>query len=137
MSADEGDAGIASGTAGGVDGELGGASGADLPGASDRTRLGELYGEMPPARSETAASDGTAAGQAGVAEPVVRVVRGEPDALELAALIAGLTAAASSVDDSEEEATRHRWADRSHALRGGDRGLPERGANAWRWSLHP
>ncbi|WP_454295726.1 acyl-CoA carboxylase subunit epsilon [Salana multivorans] len=73
----------------------------------------------------------------GDAQPLVRVVRGEPDALELAALIAGLTAAAAVAEDTDEQATRHRWADRSHALRGGERGLPARGANAWRWSLHP
>lgn len=90
----------------------------------ERDRLGELFGEVPP-------------NGASGPEPVVRVVRGDPDALELAALIAGLTAAASVVVDPDEPATRHRWADRSHALRGGDRGLPERGANAWRWSLHP
>ncbi|GMA30593.1 hypothetical protein GCM10025875_05850 [Litorihabitans aurantiacus] len=68
----------------------------------------------------------------------MRVVRGTPDAVELAALIAGLSAATAAGGAQEPaEAVRHRWQDRSHALRGGSRGLPARGANAWRWSLHP
>lgn len=68
---------------------------------------------------------------------VVRVVRGDPDAMELAALIAGLTAASAGVEDAERAQIRHRWMDRSHALRNGARVPPERGVDSWRWSLHP
>ena len=121
--------------------DLGGATGADLPGAAERTRIGELYGEVLPAPAELLpAAAVAAAGPSGRADDsrVVRVVRGDPDAIELAALIAGLTAAAAAHEVEEpEEVVRHRWMDRSHALRGGERGLPTRGANTWRWSLHP
>ncbi|PWD52096.1 hypothetical protein C8046_17030 [Serinibacter arcticus] len=125
---------------GGVD--LGGATGADAPDASERTRIGELYGEVPEAPAAQVA--GPAGGASGaddrvvLAPATVRVVRGEPDADELAALIAGLTAAAAASHGEEPaEVVRHRWMDRSHALRGGERGLPSRGDAAWRWSLHP
>ena len=110
---------------------LGGARGAGAPDAPERTRLGELYGEIPA---------GTAAAPSGEFSPaVVRVVRGVPDADELAALIAGLSAAGAALAEDAEERiqVRHRWMDRSFALRGGTRGLPERSRDAWRWSLHP
>ncbi|WP_234417763.1 MULTISPECIES: acyl-CoA carboxylase subunit epsilon [Miniimonas] len=131
--------------------DLGGATGADRPGASERTRLGEVFGEIPDDGATrpggAAGADGSDAGAsggptgddgAGGPEPLVRVVRGTPDALELAALIAGLTAASAAAAAPEEaEAVRHRWTDRSHQLRLGDRGLPARGPDSWRWSLHP
>lgn len=63
---------------------------------------------------------------------VVRVVRGEPDEVELAALVAGIIAAAASLgvehpDDVELPA----WTD--HARRLGAPLLP--GPDTWRWSL--
>ncbi|PFG20379.1 acyl-CoA carboxylase subunit epsilon [Serinibacter salmoneus] len=131
------------GGAGQVDGadagDLGGAAGAGEPGASERTRLGELYGEDPGAVPGATPSVERSDRDSGAPAPAVRVVRGDPDPIELAALIAGLTAAAASIPDEEEERRiRQRWSDRSHALRGGDRGLlPRPGHNAWRWSLHP
>lgn len=118
--------------------DLGGATGADAPGASERTRLGELYGEDPGTVPGAVPGAATSGVTASAPPPAVRVVRGDPDPVELAALIAGLTAAAASIPDEEEERrVRQRWSDRSHALRGGDRGLPRPGHNAWRWSLHP
>lgn len=74
---------------------------------------------------------------AGPSGAVVRVLRGDPDALELAALIAGLTAASASATEVAARAASHRWMDRSHVLRGGSRLAPQRGRDAWRWSLHP
>ncbi|MCV2393518.1 hypothetical protein OEB99_04290 [Actinotalea sp. M2MS4P-6] len=71
--------------------------------------------------------------------PEVRVVRGAPDELELAALVAGLAAGASAgaavravadLDESETDA-RRRWRDAVHRLSG----TPPRGGDAWRWSL--
>ncbi len=66
--------------------------------------------------------------------PHVRVVRGTPDDVELAALVAGLVAASAGVEEPESEATpSSAWSDRSRSLRGGrDRWRP--GATAWRWS---
>lgn len=75
-----------------------------------------------------------------VVDPHVQVVRGTPDDVELAALVAGLVAAAGSrgpVDDGTDErarAARARWRAPGR-LRG--TGTPVRGADAWRWSLHP
>ena len=119
--------------------DLGGATGADAPGATERTRLGELYGEVPQDATHAVGTPPVTVTQPTTSDaPLVRVVRGEPDAIELAALIAGLSAAAAaSVVQESPEVVRHRWQDRSHALRGGSRGLPARGGNAWRWSLHP
>ncbi|KSW28409.1 acyl-CoA carboxylase epsilon subunit [Cellulomonas sp. B6] len=73
-------------------------------------------------------------------DPHVQVVRGAPDEVELAALVAGLVAAASGheplADDAEARAraARARWAAPGR-LRGGVG--PARGVDAWRWSLHP
>lgn len=61
----------------------------------------------------------------------VRVVRGAPDDMELAALVAGLVAAASGTS-LPEEPRRSAWSDRSRTLSGG-RLSPS--ADAWRWSL--
>ena len=66
--------------------------------------------------------------------PQVRVVRGAPDDVELAALVAGLLAPGAE-SAPEAAATTGGWADRSRLLRGA--GAPRRGADAWRWSLHP
>ena len=64
----------------------------------------------------------------------VRVVRGEPDDLELAALVAGLVAASARVDHRDEPVMRSAWNDRSRTMR--DRaGRAAPGPDAWRWSL--
>ncbi|MEP7763389.1 acyl-CoA carboxylase epsilon subunit [Sanguibacter sp. 25GB23B1] len=70
-----------------------------------------------------------AAAQASPAD--VRVVRGAPDDMELAALVAGLVAAASGTLHAEEP-VRSAWSDRSRSLPG-VRATPSR--DAWRWSL--
>jgi hypothetical protein len=67
--------------------------------------------------------------------PQVRVVRGAPDDLELAALVAGLLASGSGPLPEDGPVTPGGWADRSRLLRGA--GAVRRGPNAWRWSLHP
>lgn len=64
----------------------------------------------------------------------VRVVRGAPDDIELAALVAGLAAASARSDDGDEPATRSMWRDQARAMRGDPvRAAP--GPDAWRWSL--
>ncbi|EYR63429.1 hypothetical protein N866_00795 [Actinotalea ferrariae CF5-4] len=75
--------------------------------------------------------------------PDVRVVRGAPDDVELAALVAGLAAGARTAqdDDAAHPATepapavhaRRRWRDAADRL--SDRLSP--GPDAWRWSTHP
>ncbi|HMO10680.1 MAG TPA: acyl-CoA carboxylase epsilon subunit [Actinotalea sp.] len=71
--------------------------------------------------------------------PEVRVVRGTPDEIELAALVAGLAAGASAgaavsavadLDERTSEA-RRRWRTAVQRFGGG----PETGGDAWRWSL--
>jgi hypothetical protein len=63
----------------------------------------------------------------------VHVVRGEPDDVELAALVAGL-AAVRLTDDADHEAPRSAWTDRSRVMRG--RAPASRpGPDGWRWSL--
>lgn len=68
--------------------------------------------------------------------PDVRVVRGDPDDVELAALVAGLAAGASSTDEAQPaeppaaRRSRHRWHDSAHRL--ADPLRP--GPDAWRWS---
>lgn len=62
----------------------------------------------------------------------VRVVRGAPDDVELAALVAGLVAAASD-EAAPDTAPRTAWTDRARVLRGTV--APVAGADAWRWSL--
>lgn len=61
----------------------------------------------------------------------VRVVRGVPDDMELAALVAGLVAAASGPTHPEEP-RRSAWSDRSRTL---SAGRPAPSPDAWRWSL--
>jgi len=66
----------------------------------------------------------------------LRVVRGVPDDIELAALVAGIVAArAAAADDDGAAAARvpTPWSD--HGRRLGRR--PVAGPGAWRWSLHP
>ena len=68
--------------------------------------------------------------------PQVRVLRGAPDELELAALVAGIVAGrtgapgASSAAARRAAAARRRWVDGAQRLRG----PLARGADAWRWS---
>jgi len=68
--------------------------------------------------------------------PHVQVVRGTPDDVELAALVAGLVAASVPGDDdlAEEALPRAGWADRSRTLPGA-RGAWRTGPDAWRRSL--
>jgi hypothetical protein len=63
----------------------------------------------------------------------VHVVRGAPDDVELAALVAGLAAVAVP-DDDPEHPRRSAWSDRARGL-GGSAGPPAPGPDAWRWSL--
>jgi hypothetical protein len=73
-----------------------------------------------------------------VTPPDVRVVRGAPDDVELAALVAGLAAGAvehdhHAVDRSTAEVrTRRRWRDAAQLA---DPLAP--GPDSWRWSCHP
>ncbi|WP_024285241.1 acyl-CoA carboxylase subunit epsilon [Cellulomonas sp. KRMCY2] len=71
--------------------------------------------------------------------PDVRVVRGEPDDIELAALVAGLSAGNGHRDDTAmteagrartEATARRRWRDAAVGL--ADPLTP--GPDAWRWS---
>ncbi|MFS0698888.1 acyl-CoA carboxylase epsilon subunit [Cellulomonas sp. 179-A 4D5 NHS] len=64
--------------------------------------------------------------------PHVRVVRGAPDDVELAALVAGLVAAASEADTTATS-PRSAWTDRARVLRGSV--TPGAAPDAWRWSL--
>lgn len=73
-------------------------------------------------------------------DPHVQVVRGTPDDVELAALVAGLVAATAGraepddVADAPERAARTRWV--AAATTRSAASLPARGPDAWRWSLH-
>ena len=64
----------------------------------------------------------------------VHVVRGTPDDVELAALVAGLAAVAVADDGAETAQRSGAWSDRSRSLRGA-RPAPAPGPDAWRWSL--
>lgn len=76
-------------------------------------------------------------------DPHVQVVRGTPDDVELAALVAGLVAASAArpapdeglhgAPGAAETAARTRWV--VPAARRGVGGMPPRGHDAWRWSL--
>ena len=72
-----------------------------------------------------------------LAEVQVQVVRGAPDDLELAALVAGLVAAAGDAQDDGPAASHDAWTDRARAMRTRSApGTPLRpGLDAWRWSL--
>ncbi|WP_152191511.1 acyl-CoA carboxylase subunit epsilon [Georgenia satyanarayanai] len=66
----------------------------------------------------------------------LRVVRGEPDDVELAALVAGIVAARAAVADDDGPTPVRApspWSD--HGRRLGR--PPVAGPGAWRWSLHP
>jgi hypothetical protein len=64
----------------------------------------------------------------------VHVVRGTPDDVELAALVAGLAAVAVDDDTPDADAPRSAWADRARGLQGTP-SVPLPGPDAWRWSL--
>lgn len=72
----------------------------------------------------------------GPAAPHVQVVRGTPDDVELAALVAGLVAAAGAGGDEPDGAwaPRDGWSDRAHTMRGA-RSTWRTGPDAWRRSL--
>lgn len=66
----------------------------------------------------------------------MRVVRGAPDDEELAALVAGVVAMASSASEDEEPGSpTSAWMDRSRTLRGARLDVLGRGESAWRHSL--
>ncbi|WP_277209093.1 acyl-CoA carboxylase epsilon subunit [Isoptericola croceus] len=73
-----------------------------------------------------------------------RVVRGEPDDVEVAALVAGLAAASSSGDEPDDVAPVDEWTNHTRTLRGNGAGATAKSfggragrhnADAWRWSL--
>jgi Acyl-CoA carboxylase epsilon subunit len=75
----------------------------------------------------------------------VRVVRGTPDDVEVAALVAGLAAAAAASDLPDDVAPVEEWTNRARGLRGTGSGATAKSfggrsgrhnADAWRWSLH-
>ena len=71
--------------------------------------------------------------------PDVRVVRGEPDDLELAALVAGLASGGMNHGAPSGAAARRREVARRRRWREGARGLSDPLApapEAWRWSAH-
>lgn len=65
--------------------------------------------------------------------PHVRVVRGTPDDVELAALVAGLVAATAVEDTEDPTPAPHAWTDRARGLRGA-RTAWRPGPDTWRWS---
>lgn len=64
---------------------------------------------------------------------IVRVLRGEPDDDELAALVAGIVAShAASHEEVDDGSRTSLWTNHGHRL-----GLPPSAARAsWRWSSH-
>lgn len=78
-------------------------------------------------------------GSEGAQRPVLRVVRGEPDEVEIAALTAALAAAASAAPQEPAQPRRmSMWADRAAALRHPAGRRPLRpGRHAWRASGLP
>jgi hypothetical protein len=66
--------------------------------------------------------------------PHVHVVRGAPDEVELAALVAGLVATAAEPEESPAPAGSE-WSNRRRTLM--HHPSPAPGPDAWRWSLHP
>lgn len=75
--------------------------------------------------------------------PQVRVVRGEPDDVEVAALVAGLAAVAAGGSEPEDAAPLDEWINHSRVLRGNGAATAKNfggrsgrhNADAWRWSL--
>lgn len=76
--------------------------------------------------------------------PAVRIVRGTPDEVELAALVAGLAAVAAATGLPDDEAPLEEWTNRVRSVRGNGAGVTARSfggragrhnADAWRWSL--
>jgi hypothetical protein len=76
--------------------------------------------------------------------PAVRIVRGSPDEVELAALVAGLAAVAAATGLPDDEAPLDEWTNRARSVRGNGAGVTARSfggrsgrhnADAWRWSL--
>ena len=74
----------------------------------------------------------------------LRVVRGAPDDLEVAALVAGLAAAAAAAHVPDDEAPLSEWTNRARGLRGTGAGATAKSfggragrhnADSWRWSL--
>ena len=74
----------------------------------------------------------------------LRVVRGEPDDVEVAALVAGLAAVAAAGRPGEDVAPVAEWTNRTRTMRGNGDGATARSfggragrhnADAWRWSL--
>ncbi|WP_444662723.1 acyl-CoA carboxylase subunit epsilon [Cellulomonas sp. CW35] len=63
----------------------------------------------------------------------LQVVRGTPDDVELAALVAGIMAAATAAPFDPPAAPRAAWSDRRRQLRPVPSAAP--GADSWRWSL--
>ncbi|QAY70365.1 acyl-CoA carboxylase epsilon subunit [Xylanimonas protaetiae] len=76
--------------------------------------------------------------------PAVRIVRGAPDELEVAALVAGLAAVAAASGLPHDEAPIAEWTNRTRSVRGNGAGATaatfggregRHNADAWRWSL--
>ncbi|MEE6289326.1 acyl-CoA carboxylase subunit epsilon [Georgenia sp. MJ173] len=68
-----------------------------------------------------------------VTAAMVRVVRGVPDDIELAALVAGIAASHAAATESPTEAPLVTpWNDHGRRL-----GHHRPGPSTWRWSLHP
>ncbi|WP_402464350.1 acyl-CoA carboxylase epsilon subunit [Isoptericola aurantiacus] len=76
-------------------------------------------------------------------DPQVRVVRGAPDDLEVAALVAGLAAVGTQEDLPDDVAPVDEWTNRARALRGSGAATARsfggragrHNVDAWRWSL--
>jgi hypothetical protein len=72
-----------------------------------------------------------------------RVVRGEPDDVEVAALVAGLAAVSASGDEPDDAAPVDEWTNRARSLRGNGAATARsfggragrHNADSWRWSL--
>ncbi|MDD9207891.1 acyl-CoA carboxylase subunit epsilon [Georgenia sp. 10Sc9-8] len=62
--------------------------------------------------------------------PAVRVVRGEPDEIELAALVAGIVAHRAATDHEEAPRAADAWGDHGRLI--GAAAAP--GPGTWRWS---
>lgn len=74
--------------------------------------------------------------EAGTGVPHVQVVRGTPDDVELAALVAGIVAASVPGEDDapEDGAPRAAWADRARTVPGAT-AVWRTGPDVWRRSL--